>query len=99
MTSRPRRWFAAAIASIAVCVVHAPTASAWGAQGHHVVARIAWALLTPAARAACEQLIPGGFEGFVAAATWADEVRSARPETYNWHFVDIPVGDATYSAA
>jgi hypothetical protein len=35
----------------------------------------------------------------VAAATWADEVRSDRPETYNWHFVDIPYGEARYDAS
>jgi hypothetical protein len=35
----------------------------------------------------------------VAAAIWADEVRPTRPETYNWHFVDIPVGEARYDPA
>src|SRR5262249_41402631 len=65
---------------------------AWGAVGHHVVARIAWARLTPAARSAVTTLLGGGREEeFIAASTWADDVRGARPETYNWHFVDIPV--------
>lgn len=73
--------------------------SAWGAQGHHVVARIAWALMTPAARERASAILGGGPEVFVAAATWADEVRQARPETSNWHFVDIPVGDARFDAA
>ena len=72
--------------------------SAWGAQGHHVVARIAWALMTPVARQRATELLGGGMDAFVAAATWADEVRSARPETYNWHFVDIPVGEPHYDA-
>ncbi len=40
-----------------------------------------------------------GSEDFVAAATWADEIRSQRPETYNWHFVDIPFGEMKYDAA
>lgn len=73
--------------------------SAWGATGHHVVARIAWALLAPAARTQASALLDGNLDVFVAAATWADEVRSARPETYNWHFVDIPVGEPRYDAA
>ena len=73
--------------------------SAWGAQGHHVVARIAWALMTPAARARASAILGGGQDVFVADATWADDVRPSRPETSNWHFVDIPVGAARYDAA
>jgi hypothetical protein len=38
----------------------------------------------------------GGAEAFITAATWADEVRNARPESYNWHFVDIRVPFDTY---
>jgi len=76
----------------------APVA-AWGAVGHHIVARIAWALMTPSARDAATSLLGGGEEIFVATSTWADEVRSSRPETYNWHFVDIPVDAAHYDAA
>lgn len=64
--------------------------------------------MTPAARDQVASLFEAGqepgresraHEAFVAAATWADEVRSARPETYNWHFVDIPVGETRYNAA
>jgi len=72
---------------------------AWGAQGHHIVARIAWSLMSPPAREAAGALLGPGLETFAASATWADEVRSARPETYNWHFVDIPVGTPKYDAA
>ena len=65
--------------------------AAWGAVGHRVVARIAWAWLTPAAGPRPRRCSAAGVDAVsVAAATWADEVRSARPETYNWHFVDIP---------
>lgn len=60
---------------------------AWGAVARHVVARVAWALLE------------GGQGAFVTAATWADEVRSLRPETYNWPFVDIPISESRYDAA
>lgn len=72
--------------------------SAWGAQGHHVVARVAWALMTPAARATASLLLGGGQTEFITAATWADEVRQDRPETYRWHFVNIPPG-GRYDAA
>jgi hypothetical protein len=73
--------------------------SAWGAQGHHIVARIAWGLMTSEARAQATTLLGGGMDAFIAAATWADDVRSLRPETADWHFVDIPVGAAHYDAA
>ena len=72
---------------------------AWGAVGHRVVARIAWALMTPAARERATALLGGGQDVFVAAATWADEIRSSRPETYNWHFVDIPIDARRYDPA
>jgi hypothetical protein len=73
--------------------------SAWGAQGHHIVARIAWALMTPAAREKASAILGGGAEDFIASATWADTVRNDRPETANWHFVDIPVTATHYDAA
>jgi nuclease S1 len=69
---------------------------AWGPQGHHIVALLAESRLTPAAYQAVDALL--GRDGFVAAATWADDIRKARPETYNWHFVDIPIDKATYQA-
>jgi hypothetical protein len=94
--------FLASATLIALAIVMSPQAvapvSAWGAVGHRVVARIAWALMTPAARSQATSLLEGGQDAFVAAGTWADEVRSNRPETYNWHFVDIPVGQPRYDA-
>jgi hypothetical protein len=79
------------------------TVSAWGAQGHHVVARIAWVLMTETARNRASELLGHqdgqGMDAFVAAATWADEVRQDRPATYNWHFVNIHVSEAKYDAA
>ena len=74
--------------------------AAWGAVGHHIVARIAWALMTPVARERASVLLDkGGFDAFVASATWADEVRADRPATYNWHFVNIHVTESVYDAA
>jgi hypothetical protein len=110
MAARRQSVAIAVIAAVLVFVLPAATApvSAWGVVGHRVVARLAWALMTPAARDQAATLFEAGqepgresraHEAFVAAATWADEVRSARPETYSWHFVDIPVGEARYDAA
>jgi hypothetical protein len=87
------------VVAVLVVLASAPRVSAFGAVGHHVIARIAWALMTPAAQDRASALLEGRQDAFVSASTWADEIRSARPETYNWHFVDIPVGAATYDAA
>ena len=70
---------------------------AWGVEGHRLVARVAWAQMTPAAKAAVTRLL--GDEDFATVSTWADEVKSKRPETYNWHFVDVPYGEKAYDAA
>jgi nuclease S1 len=83
-----------ALVIIPVAVAHP---HAWGAEGHHVVARIAETRLTPETQRAIAALL--GDENFVTISTWADEVRSARPETYNWHFVDVPYGQPHYDAA
>lgn len=92
-----------AIAAATFWLAGAATVAAWGAQGHHVVARIAWALMTPAARDRASALLDAqgrpGMDAFVAAATWADDVRQDRPATYNWHFVNIHVSEKTYDAA
>jgi len=93
---------AAAVLGVALLVLlprSAARVSAWGAQGHHIVARVAWGLMTPEARAEATSLLAGGPDAFVAAATWADEIRNDRPQTYNWHFVDIPVDQSSYDPA
>jgi len=90
------------IAAATLWLAGTGTALAWGAQGHHVVARIAWALMTPAARDRTSALLVvqggQGMDAFVAAATWADDVRQDRPATYNWHFVNIHVSETKYDA-
>jgi hypothetical protein len=76
-----------------LCVVVVSTASAcfgWGEEGHRLVIRIAEGLLTPATKAQVQAtLLPG--ESLADLGSWADEVRPSRPETFNWHFVDIPL--------
>lgn len=87
----------AVIVVVAAVLCASARSFAWGAEGHHIVARIALTKLTPETLRAVTAML--GTEDFVTVSTWADEVRTARPETYNWHFVDIPYGDATYNAA
>jgi len=63
---------------------------AWGPEGHRLVGRIAQTLLTPDAEARVEAtLLPG--ESIASMASWADDVRPARKETENWHFIDIEI--------
>jgi hypothetical protein len=71
---------------------------AWGSDGHSIVAEIAQRRLDAGARAQVEALLGPG-HSLASESTWADDVREARPATFNWHFVDIPVADSTYDAA
>src|SRR6187397_2686238 len=102
---KPRVITTLLIAATTLWLASTGTVSAWGAQGHHVVARIAWALMTPLARERASALLAvqgdqpsQGMDAFVAAATWADDVRQDRPATYNWHFVNIHVSETKYDA-
>ena len=77
---------------------------AWWDTGHQIVAEVAADRLNPHAKAAVSELLkqdPSG-QTLVAVAGWADTVRKTpMPQTYNWHFVDIPVDGQpeTYDAA
>lgn len=66
------------------------TALAWGPEGHSLVARIADAQLTPAARARVAAILAPG-QTMASIASWADEVRRSRRETAPWHYIDIPI--------
>ncbi|MGH8737411.1 MAG: S1/P1 nuclease, partial [Burkholderiales bacterium] len=68
---------------------------AWGQEGHSIVAEIAQRRLSPAAAEEVEQLLGRG-HSLASEASWADDIRDARPETYNWHFVDIPLEAKRY---
>lgn len=63
--------------------------SAWGAPGHHIVAMIAERHLTPKAKQAIAEIL-GADVSLASVSTYADDIRRAQPETYNFHFVDIP---------
>jgi hypothetical protein len=79
---RPFGIFAALTACAPLC--------AWGPEGHALVARIAEAQLTPAAHARVVEILGPGVT-MASVASWADQVRRARPETSTWHYIDIPI--------
>jgi S1/P1 Nuclease len=60
---------------------------AWGPKGHQVVGDVARARLSDAARKNVVALL--GNDDLAAVSVWADDVKSQRPESYGWHFVDI----------
>ncbi len=62
--------------------------SAWGPKGHAIIGDIATSRLTPVTQANIQLLL--GHDSLASIASWADEVRPNRPESYGWHFVDIP---------
>jgi S1/P1 Nuclease len=60
----------------------------WGREGHRIVADVAQERLTEVTKRNVQSLI--GNNTLASVANWADQIRSERDETYNWHFVDIP---------
>lgn len=78
-------------------LVFSTPAHAWGPQGHEIAARIAADNLAPAARLRVSQILGGdAFDLMVLDSNWADEVRSDRPETTGWHYVNIEIGARGY---
>jgi S1/P1 Nuclease len=73
-----------------------PTSSlAWGPEGHRLVGDIARVRLTPTARLHVTELL--GNDDLAAVSVWADDIKAERPETYGWHFVDIPMNATGFS--
>lgn len=79
-----------------LCGVVAFNSFAWNAQGHKLVAQIAYDNLTPQAKRLCNQynralnkVYPTG--GFVASATWMDYIRTKDIYWYDaLHYINIP---------
>ena len=73
-----------------------PQASAWGPQGHRVIARVASERLTPAARAGVRELLHPD-DTLPDIADWADhEGHEVYPRSAPWHYVNIPISAAHY---
>jgi S1/P1 Nuclease len=72
-------------------------ASAWGPEGHAIVADLAQAHLSPTAAAAVSELLKlEGHTKLDEISSWADAYRTTHPETGPWHFVDIPLAAPVY---
>jgi hypothetical protein len=82
------------------------SARAWGCKGHEVIALLAEKHLTPHALATVNEIFraspidpslsryckDGGTDAMADASSWPDDVRTLRPETPPWHYIDIPLG-------
>jgi nuclease S1 len=68
---------------------------AWGQEGHSIIAEIADLNLSASAKAHVSALL-GQNASLASISSWADDIRDDRPETYNWHFVDIPLNADNY---
>lgn len=75
--------------TIALPPLHVPNAGVlWSAQGHRVIAEVAWLHLSPGTRDRVSALLDG--LSFAETSTWADSVRPMRRETAPFHYVNIP---------
>jgi len=92
----PRLNVLRAIAALALAA--ATSAAAWDPDGHAIVAELASRRLSPQARQEVEKLLGPGVS-LASVSSWADDWRVPHPETYNWHFVDIPVAVDRYDPA
>ena len=72
-------------------------AGAWGQEGHSIVAEIAQRRLNPAATDAVNRLLEKA--SMASIASWADDVRTSRRSTGNWHFADIPIAEDKFDRA
>jgi len=83
-------WQSAVLAALMAAMAAAPPdASAWGADGHRLIAEVAQTQLSAPARAEADRLMtlePGATLASI--STWADENRSA--STASWHYVNLP---------
>src|SRR5260370_31251970 len=84
------------VAILTVVIFSSTQLYCWGIQGHLIVADIASSRLSPVTKKNVRLLL--GNESLAAVSNWADDVRKDRPETFAWHFVDIPKDARGFSA-
>src|SRR3954469_6674681 len=84
------------IATFLSCLLLSVSALAWDNFGHRLVARVAYSGLEPEVRAKVDELLGGGVEAFAQASVWADQIKSKRPDTRPWHYVNIPLDAEGY---
>ncbi|MBV9926902.1 MAG: S1/P1 nuclease [Acidobacteria bacterium] len=99
--STPVRRIVSAAALLCLVLLTAPAASAWGAGGHMMTAKIAFDRLNPKAKAEAERLMAIVIEpadvtskrlGFFRGSVWPDDVRSRPGFEFSGklHFADFP---------
>ncbi|MHC2432731.1 S1/P1 nuclease [Bradyrhizobium sp. USDA 4451] len=84
--------------SAALLLLSSSASFGFGQEGHSAIAELAHRRLNPNALANVERLLGKG-HSLASTGSWADDVRDARPHTYNWHFVDLPLAEDRYAEA
>lgn len=82
------------LAALFALLTLSPSLFAWGPTGHRIVARIAQSHLRDSTRLQIRDLL--GNNDLAAISIWADEIKTLRPETASWHFVDIPIDSSGF---
>lgn len=85
----------AGLLAVLFAVTPLSEAASWGASGHSIIAEIAQRRLHPQAVRKIRELL-GGDVSLASVATSADELALLRPNTANWHFVNIPYYAVSY---
>lgn len=92
--------------ALALSLLTAGPAVAWGDEGHKVVALIAWGMMTPRAKGAVNIIMAHDTDKLTAAdfaskATWADKFRdtSRGSTTAPWHYVNLEIAKPDLKAA
>ncbi|MDX1503306.1 MAG: S1/P1 nuclease, partial [Thermoanaerobaculia bacterium] len=87
----------AALAATLIVGLPAP-ALGWGSTGHRIVAELAQARLSPAARAEVARI--AGERPLAQLSTWPDYVRAEREWEFAdpWHYVTVGVGQPAEEA-
>jgi hypothetical protein len=88
--------------SLALLLLLAAPARAFGPLGHRIIGTLAERQLRPEVAGQVAQLLAGEPEPTLAGvANWADELRDADPgrgkTTARWHYVNFPRGDCAYA--
>jgi hypothetical protein len=84
--------------ALTCCVLIPLPLFGWWETGHQVIARIAAAHLTPAARTRVARILDapdtpeGVADALAKASTWADEIK-IETRTGDWHFIDLAIQD------
>lgn len=86
--------------TLAILAVFPVSASAWGRDGHQIIAAIAARHLSPAAQAEVTALLATeGLSSLVEVSMWADLIKALRVPDQPSHVVRLPLDSSGYDAA